>query len=188
MRLVLILIKSLFLTIKRTFVPIVIIGIIVVPVYKYTYKEDKVLCKLYNIYRDSGMLYPEIVLTQDYLETGGFNSRIAKENFNTRGMKHNARGFSLGEKNGHAYYANVYMGIADAVAWQKAMLLSYRKKYHNDIMLSRNEEDYLHFLGHLVINGKDYRYAEDTLYEKKIKQLLPLITEEIKTCNCEKAK
>jgi hypothetical protein len=95
--------------------------------------------------------YPHIVMAQAELETGGFKSRIFKENHNLFGMKVATKRptTNKGEENGHAYYENWRESVVD-YAFYSAQYLSNIK----------SEADYLEYL--------KQSYAEDPNYVNKL--------------------
>ena len=110
-----------------------------------------------------GLIAPRVVFCQTYLETGCLSSKIYKQNHNRFGMKWNKRGYALGVRSGHAYYASEVGSMLDYMAWQKQMLGD--RVIHND-------EEYLNFLDHLPGNR---RYAEDPNYTNKLRFLIKKI-------------
>ena len=95
--------------------------------------------------------YPHIVMAQAELETGGFKSRIFKENHNLFGMKVATKRptTNKGEENGHAYYESWRESVVD-YAFYSAQYLSNIK----------SEADYLEYL--------KQSYAEDPNYVNKL--------------------
>lgn len=99
--------------------------------------------------------FPRVVLSQMWHETGGFKSKIYKENHNPFGMKWNNRGYALGVLHGHARYSNIWDAIQDYSDWQA--------KYCPKGISS--EQEYIDWLIR-------FGYAEDTLYRKHITKTL----------------
>lgn len=95
--------------------------------------------------------FKEVVLVQTIHETGYYTSKVFKENHNPFGMKHNRRGYSLGTKNGHAYYKNIEDAVKDYSEWQ----LRYCPKNIT------TQEEYLTWLD-------KWGYAEDPAYIQKL--------------------
>lgn len=97
--------------------------------------------------------HPHIVLAQMKLESGHYQSKLAKENNNYFGMKHPRQRVtvSLGEKNGYANYRNWCYSILDYALWQK--------RYAYDL----DEQAYLQKICSV--------YAEDEGYIRKVKSL-----------------
>lgn len=96
--------------------------------------------------------HANIVYSQIILETGYFTSGLAINNNNLFGMKYprQRETMSKNEYNGYAYYETWIYSIKDYSIWQK--------KYYKD-----STEDYYKFL--------NKRYAEDSTYINKLKQL-----------------
>jgi flagellum-specific peptidoglycan hydrolase FlgJ len=141
----------------------------------YLYKVGQVPIedKLLRLYQSNGILFPEIVLCQNKLETGYFKSKVSIENLNNFGMKNNNHGFSTGEVNGHACYSSIEAGVQDYKRWQSQMIKTHKKNFPNHAIVT--QEDYLWFLDHLYINksGADTaRYAEDINYSNKLRTML----------------
>lgn len=99
--------------------------------------------------------FPHIVMAQAQLETGGFKSKIFKENHNLFGMKVATKRptTNKGEENGHAYYENWRESVVD-YAFYSAQYLSNIK----------NDTEYLEYL--------KQSYAEDPNYVDKLKQII----------------
>lgn len=99
--------------------------------------------------------FPKIVYAQAQLETGGFTSKIFRENNNLFGMKQSTRRSSTnkGEQFGHAYYDNWRESVLDYALWQC--------RYMSNI---RNEAEYFDYLRK--------NYAEDPLYFQKLMNIL----------------
>lgn len=138
-----------------------------------TYKKSasdssSVFDRLVKFYASQGIRFAEVPVTQSYWETGGYESTIYKENKNPFGMKFNRRGFAVQVNRGHAAYPSHIAALQDYAAWQKIRIAAFERKFHR----IRTTEDYINMLDSLVINGKLYRYAEDTLYTKHIRNLL----------------
>lgn len=97
--------------------------------------------------------HPDIVLAQMKLESGHYQSKLAKENNNYFGMKHPRQRatVSLGEKNGYANYRNWCYSILDYALWQK--------RYAYNL----SEDEYLEKCGK--------NYAEDKKYIEKVKNI-----------------
>lgn len=149
----------------------VMMGIYCLPSpYQTVYSTLPIDEKLLALYQKEGVLFPEIVILQNRLETGNFTSKISVQNLNMWGMKNNKHGFSTGKVNGHACYKNIEDGVKDYKRWQVQMFKSHNKSYpDNNISETSTEIEYLWFLDHLfLIEGKNMRYAEDTLYVQKL--------------------
>lgn len=138
-------------------------------------------CKsLLCLLESKGILFPRIVFTQSLLETGFFTSKIFLFNRNPFGMKVSSRNFHIKVNSldyseykcydeQHACYKNVYDAVQDLKAWQQIRLRAYAKHYGR---MPSTEEEYLHFLNHLVIGKGIYRYAEDINYTAKLKRII----------------
>lgn len=102
---------------------------------------------------DNEIQHPEIVLAQMKIESGNYQSRIAKKNNNYFGMRHPAQRLtvSLGQKNGYASYRNWAYSVIDYGLWQR--------KYAYNL----TEEEYLTKLSNT--------YAEDPNYVSKVKNI-----------------
>lgn len=103
--------------------------------------------------REIEVQHPHIVLAQMKLESGHYQSKLAKENNNYFGMKHPRQRLtmSMGEKNGYAHFRSWAHSILDYALWQK--------RYAYDL----NEQEYLQKIGSV--------YAEDEEYIRKVKSL-----------------
>jgi hypothetical protein len=102
---------------------------------------------------DNEIQHPEIVLAQMKIESGNYQSGIAKKNNNYFGMRHPAQRLtvSLGQKNGYARYRNWAYSVIDYGLWQR--------RYAYDL----TEEEYLTKLSNT--------YAEDPNYVSKVKNI-----------------
>lgn len=102
---------------------------------------------------DHEIQHPEIALAQMKIESGNYQSRIAKKNNNYFGMRHPAQRLtvSLGRKNGYARYRNWAYSIIDYGLWQR--------RYAYNL----TEEEYLTKLSNT--------YAEDPNYVSKVKNI-----------------
>lgn len=145
-----------------------------IPDYEYklrSYKKDKVHYFL-QLYKDEGIKFDSIVVTQNFLETGDFTSAIYKENKNMFGMKYNQRGFAKGVNRGHAKYNNEIDAVRDYAQWQKIRINDYERYYNKKIV---TYDDYYDMLNHTVIYTKKgvfvSRYAEDVNYTDKLKRV-----------------
>lgn len=111
--------------------------------------------KLKEYVLELNIRYPHIVLAQAEIETGGFTSKIFKENHNLFGMRQaTVRPTTCkGTECGHAYYNT----------WRESVLdyAMYSASYLKDI---HTEKQYLEYLGQ--------NYAEDPNYVSKIKQII----------------
>lgn len=102
---------------------------------------------------ESDIQHPYIVLAQMKIESGNYQSNIAKKNNNYFGMRHPAQRLtvSLGNKNGYARYRNWAYSILDYALWQR--------RYAWNL----TEEEYLTKLSNT--------YAEDPNYTTKVKNI-----------------
>lgn len=102
---------------------------------------------------DLDIQHPNIVLSQMKLESGHYQSKLAKENNNYFGMRHPAQRLtvSVKSKNGYAHYRNWAYSILDYALWQR--------RYAYNL----SEDDYLTKLSKV--------YAEDKNYIEKVKKL-----------------
>lgn len=128
-----------------------------------TFTNDKPGFKdLVKLYQDSGIKFPRVAAAQTLLETNYLTSNIYDQNKNCFGMRHNNRGFSIKEQNGHACYANHIDSVKDYVQWQK---MCFRYKQID------SEEEYINMLDDLPFR-KGSRYAEDLSYTSKVREIL----------------
>ena len=95
---------------------------------------------------DLGIQHKHIVLAQMKLESGNYQSKLAKENNNYFGMRHPAQRLtvSVKSKNGYAHYRNWCYSILDYALWQR--------RYAYDL----NESDYLTLLSNVYAEDKEY--------------------------------
>lgn len=107
----------------------------------------------YAFIADNEIQHPEIVLAQMKIESGNYQSGIAKKNNNYFGMCHPAQRLtvSLGQKNGYARYRNWAYSVIDYGLWQR--------RYAYNL----TEEEYLTKLSNT--------YAEDPNYVNKVKNI-----------------
>lgn len=116
---------------------------------RYEVNDDVALLLM----REIDVQHPHIVLAQMKLESGHYQSKLAKENNNYFGMKHPRKRLtmSMGEKNGYAHFRSWAYSILDYALWQK--------RYAYDL----DEQEYLKKIGSV--------YAEDEEYIRKVKSL-----------------
>ena len=97
--------------------------------------------------------HPHIVLAQMKIESGNYESRLAKNNNNYFGMRQPTSRItvSLGSRNGYARYRNWAYSVLDYALWQRQYAWNL------------TEEQYLDKLGKT--------YAEDPNYTSKVKKL-----------------
>jgi hypothetical protein len=116
-----------------------------------TPKFSREALKQYIIFKQIN--HPEIAYAQALLETGGFTSRIYRENNNLFGMKlaKKRRTVATGEKYGHAVYNNWQESVDDYLLWQQ--------QFKRTPILT--EKQYYRLL--------DAIYAEDTTYIQVVK-------------------
>lgn len=102
---------------------------------------------------DLKIQHPHIALAQMKLESGNYQSNLAKTNNNYFGMRHPAQRLtvSVKSKNGYAHYRNWAYSILDYALWQR--------RYAWDL----SEDDYLTKLSNV--------YAEDKKYVEKVKKV-----------------
>lgn len=103
--------------------------------------------------REIDMQHPHIVLAQMKLESGNYQSKLAKENNNYFGMRHPAQRLtvSVKSKNGYAHYRNWCYSVLDYALWQR--------RYAYNL----SEDDYLTKLSNV--------YAEDEKYIDKVSKI-----------------
>lgn len=106
-----------------------------------------------ELMEDLKIQHPHIALAQMKLESGHYQSNLAKENNNYFGMRHPAQRLtvSVKSKNGYAHYRNWAYSILDYALWQR--------RYAYNL----SEDDYLTKLSKV--------YAEDKNYIEKVKKL-----------------
>ena len=90
------------------------------------FDQDKLVVML----KDLNVRFPHIVVAQSRLETGGYRSRIFKENNNLFGMKHprQRQTLSKGPNRGHASFENWQDSVKDYKMWQDYNKLSNLSK------------------------------------------------------------
>lgn len=112
------------------------------------FSQDKLVEMLINL----NVRFPHIVLAQARLETGGYRSRIFKENNNLFGMKQATVRVNTasGTQHNHAYYNTWIESVYDYAFYQTRYLSG-----------SKSEEEYFYVLGQ--------SYAEDPNYVSKLK-------------------
>lgn len=105
--------------------------------------------------------HPNIVYAQMRLESGNYESNLAKNNNNYFGMKqpYHRRTLSIGETNGYATYESWVHSIIDYALWQK--------KYAYNL----SEQEYYEKLS---------SYASDKDYIDKVKQISKTYYEKVK--------
>ena len=106
-----------------------------------------------SLMHDLDIQHSNIVLAQMKLESGHYQSNLAKTNNNYFGMRHPAQRLtvSVKSKNGYAHYRNWAYSILDYALWQR--------RYAYNL----SEDDYLTKLSKV--------YAEDEEYIRKVKSL-----------------
>lgn len=133
--------------------------ILLIAVFEYSayfYKEVNTKnSSIKELLINNNIRFSNVVLAQTIHETGYYTSKVFKENNNPFGMKHNGRGYSLGTKNGHAYYKTIEDAVKDYAEWQ----LRYCPKSIN------TTEEYLQWL-------EKWGYAEDPHYIEKLRHHL----------------
>jgi Mannosyl-glycoprotein endo-beta-N-acetylglucosaminidase len=108
--------------------------------------------KLVTMLKDLNVRFPHIVVAQARLETGGYKSRIFKENNNLFGMKQATVRVNTasGTQHNHAYYDTWRESVYDYAFYQTRYLSG-----------AKTESEYLYVLGQ--------SYAEDPNYVIKLK-------------------
>jgi uncharacterized FlgJ-related protein len=115
-------------------------------------RDDFTEEKLADLLKKLKIKYPEIVLAQARLETGGYKSRIFRENHNLFGMKEAVRRINTaqGTQYNHAYYEHWRESVYDYAF--------YQCRYMGQV---RSREEYFNLLSQ--------SYAEDPVYVTKLK-------------------
>lgn len=110
---------------------------------------------LITLLQNSNIKYPYIVLAQAELESSNFTSKLFKTNHNMFGMKYPKQRITTAEnqKDGYAYYRDWIDCVHDYAMWQSLMTCEVT-----------NEDQYF--------NKLSERYAEDTLYVSKLKNII----------------
>jgi hypothetical protein len=111
------------------------------------FDQDKLVVML----KDLNVRFPHIVVAQSRLETGGYRSRIFKENNNLFGMKQATVRVNTasGTQHNHAYYDTWRESVYDYAFYQTRYLTG-----------AKTESEYLYVLGQ--------SYAEDPNYVTKL--------------------
>lgn len=111
--------------------------------------------KLKEYVLELNIKFPYIVLAQAELETGGFKSRVFKENNNLFGMREAKQRptTNKGTENNHAYYDSWRESVVDYALFSAQFL--------SDI---KTENQYFQYLKE--------NYAEDSTYVSKLKQII----------------
>lgn len=109
--------------------------------------------KLVELLKDLNVKYPHIVLAQARLETGGYKSRIFRENNNLFGMRQATVRINTasGTQHNHAYYETWRESVYDYAFYQARYLSG-----------AKSESEYLYVIGQ--------SYAEDPTYIDKLKR------------------
>jgi hypothetical protein len=115
-------------------------------------RNDFTQDKLVTMLKDLNVRFPHIVLAQARLETGGYKSRIFRENNNLFGMKQATVRVNTasGTQHNHAYYDTWRESVYDYAFYQTRYLSG-----------AKSESEYLYVLGQ--------SYAEDPNYVTKLK-------------------
>ena len=115
-------------------------------------RDDFTEEKLADLLKKLKIQYPEVVLAQARLETGGYKSRIFRENHNLFGMKEAVRRINTaqGTQYNHAYYEHWRESVYDYAF--------YQCRYMGQV---RSREEYFNLLSQ--------SYAEDPMYVTKLK-------------------
>jgi hypothetical protein len=116
-------------------------------------RDDFSQDKLIEMLKDLNVRYPYIALAQARIETGGYRSRIFKENHNLFGMKQANRRVNTakGTQYNHAYYETWRESVYDYAFYQSRYLSK-----------ANSEEEYLYILGQ--------SYAEASTYAEALKK------------------
>lgn len=116
-----------------------------------TFSTDKLKDYLYEL----KINYPEVAIAQSMLETSNYKSPVFMQNHNLFGMKEPSirPTTAVGTENGHAYYKDWRGSCVDYALWQA--------RYTSKI---EDRDAYIRYLGAV--------YAEDGMYEVKIRKLL----------------
>jgi uncharacterized FlgJ-related protein len=111
--------------------------------------------KLIERIKELNFKFPYIVLAQSKLETGNYTSKMFNENNNLFGMKQATVRLNMagGTQHGHAYYDSWTESLYDYAL--------YSATYLHKIKTEREYFDYL-----------SQFYAEDTLYVKRLQQII----------------
>ena len=111
--------------------------------------------KLIERIKELNFKFPYIVLAQSKLETGNYTSKMFNENNNLFGMKQATIRLNMagGTQHGHAYYDSWTESLYDYAL--------YSATYLHKIKTEREYFDYL-----------SQFYAEDTLYVKRLQQII----------------
>ena len=122
--------------------------LLVVDLQRDDFTEEKLAILLKKL----KIQYPEVVLAQARLETGGYKSRIFRENHNLFGMKEAVRRINTaqGTQYNHAYYEHWRESVYDYAF--------YQCRYMGQV---RSREEYFNLLSQ--------SYAEDPMYVTKLK-------------------
>lgn len=109
--------------------------------------------KLVTMLKDLNVRFPYIVVAQARLETGGYKSRIFRENNNLFGMKQATVRVNTasGTQHNHAYYDTWRESVYDYAFYQTRYLSG-----------AKTESEYMYVLGQ--------SYAEDPDYVSKLKK------------------
>jgi len=115
---------------------------------KDDFSEDQLIEMLSSL----NVKYPHIVLAQARIESGGYRSRIFRENHNLFGMKQANRRINTAEgtQYGHAFYQTWRESVYDYAFYQSRYLAT-----------ATSEEEYFYILGQ--------SYAEDPKYIGKLR-------------------
>ncbi len=110
---------------------------------------------LIRLLKDCNAKYPYIILAQAKIESGGFKSKIFKQNNNMFGMRKARQRITTAqsEKSTYAYYRDWIDCVYDYCMYQSSVMCT-----------ATNEDEYFAKLG--------ARYAEDPGYVEKLKQVI----------------
>ena len=112
---------------------------------------------LIELLKNCNIKYPHIVLAQAKLESNNFKSKIFKQNNNMFGMRKARQRITTAEteKSTYAYYRDWVDSVHDYAMYQSSVMSNVP-----------NESEYFNKLGE--------RYAEDTLYISKLKNIIKI--------------
>ena len=116
-------------------------------------KRDISIDNIYSLFEYLNIEHSDIVFAQMKLESGNFNSNLAKNNNNFFGMKYPRQRATVaqGADRGYAYYRSWSYSVLDYAMWQR--------RYASGL----TEDEYLEMLLE--------KYAEDKSYVKKVKSI-----------------
>jgi hypothetical protein len=141
----------------------------------YTYLKKKTILnqalEIYSLLQVSG-LNPQIAkfaVAQSAHETGGYTSKVFKENNNCFGMKYAGQYNAKGEKNGHADYETINKSVSDFAIW----FVNHRTNNISWPIIINSIETYVKFL-----KNNNYFTAPEADYLKACKSFYKQIFDE----------